>query len=206
MKNIINYYNELLFEHIVNCHTKNDMEKYKDEVWNMLQESYKYCGGIAGVESVDDIINDSTLWKLTRRTDKITAVIIYSNKRSGRKICCIAQDGSEQGKKDLKKMLKEDGMFVDRETWGEFSGAAASTALNQGMMQIPSDIAEIIMVGKKFIDKKEDGYFYTREIGGKQHIKIMLGNFKGQKFNAPENLIKQLKELAIKYFKEDEDK
>lgn len=204
MKSIKSFLESLILEHIVNCHTKTDMEKYKDQVWDILYKSYKYCGGIAGVNSIDDIIDDSTLWKLTRRGDTITSIIVYSNKRGGRKICCLGQNGTEQGKLDLKKMMNEDGLYPDRESWGEFSGAAACTALNQGMMPIPASIAETIMYGKKFLDTKADGFFYTREIGGKPHTKIMLGNFNKQKIDAPSNVITKLKELAKKYFNEEE--
>ena len=61
---------------------------------------------------------------------------------------------------------------------------------------------------KKFYDKKEDGYFYTRDIKGHNHTKIMMGNHLFYNHNVDEKLteedIQKFKKLAIKYAAEDE--
>ena len=54
----IKEHEEFINEHFVTLTKKEDMKKYADEVWDILQQSYKYCGGIAGINNVDELIDD----------------------------------------------------------------------------------------------------------------------------------------------------
>ena len=103
---------EFINEHFLTITDKNKMKEYGDDVWDMLQKAYAYIGGVAGADSIDDIINDTDMWKLVRRNGKITAIKAYKFKKGGRKANCCASDGTEQGKKDLMKIYKEDGERV----------------------------------------------------------------------------------------------
>ena len=38
------YASNLLLEHYLNAFEKEDMKKYADEVWKLLQKAYEYCG------------------------------------------------------------------------------------------------------------------------------------------------------------------
>lgn len=196
---------QFINEHFVNVFKKEDMKKYGDEVWKMLQDAYKYCGGVAGASSIDDIIEDTDMWKMVRRNGKITAVKIYKFKNGGRKANCAATDGTEQGIADMKKVYQEDGLLKDRKAYAEVSGKALSTCLNQGNIPLPAVVAKEIL--KKDLTPCEDGWFYTRKLGdGHEHHKLLVGNPPGvdkQEEPSPE-LIKQLKELARKYHEEDE--
>lgn len=51
---------------------------------------------------------------MVRRGNKITAIKIYSTKRGGRKGIVIATDGTDQGKKDIAKILEEDYKLKER--------------------------------------------------------------------------------------------
>lgn len=74
MKHLFEYINEqLINEHFVNVFNKNEMSKYVDEIWTLLQKSYEYCGGTAGMYSPKQLIDETTMWKLVRRNNKITA-------------------------------------------------------------------------------------------------------------------------------------
>ena len=198
---------QFITEHFVNAFNKEEMEKYGDVVWDMLQKAYAYCGGVAGAKSIKDIIDDSDMWKMVRRNGKITAVKIYKFKNGGRKAFCCATDGTEQGANDIRKIYKEDGLLKDRKAYGEYSGKSLSTALNNGNIPIPAVVAAEILKGKK-IEPCEDGWFYLRYLDdGNVHHKCMCGNPPGvdkQEEPSPE-LIKMLKELAKKYHKEDEE-
>lgn len=203
MKSLTQYLNEaLICERFLNAFNKEDMRKYADEVWDLLQKAYAYCGGMAGMDSVDQLIDETDMWKMVRKNGKIVAVNTYSNKRSGRKICYGGQDGSEAGKMAFKKILEEDFKLKERESWAEVSGAMEVTALKQGAMPIPAYIAELIMKDKKFDSIHKDGFHYTRKIGGEPHAKLMVGNFAGKEFKADNNLIDELintaKELGKK--------
>ena len=196
---------QFINEHFVNVFKKEDMKKYGDEVWKMLQDAYKYCGGVAGANSIDDIIEDTDMWKMVRRNGKITAFKAYKLVDRGRKANCAATDGTDQGVADMKKIYKEDGLLKDRNAYQEVSGKACSTCLNQGAIPIPAALAKDIL--KKDLTPCEDGWFYVRKLGdGNEHHKLLCGNPKGvdgQEEPSPE-LIKQLKDLAKKYHEEDE--
>ena len=203
MKKLFEYINEqLINEHFVNVFNKNDMSKYADEIWTLLQKSYEYCGGMAGMDSPQQLIDETTMWKLVRRNNKITAGIVYNDKRGGRKMCYCFNDGTEEGIKDCKKIMQEDSILPERQAWGEFSGKAVSTMFNQGAMPIRADIAKEIMKDKKFIKIQPDGYYYVREIGGHPHTKLMMGNPRGKVY-VPEEVRKELKALAKKYDSDD---
>ena len=178
MKSLTQYLNEaLICERFLNAFSKEDMRKYADEVWDILQKAYAYCGGMAGMDSVEQLIDETDMWKMVRKNGKIVAVSTYSNKRSGRKICYGGQDGSEEGKIAFKKILEEDFKLKDRQSWAEVSGPMEVTALKQGAMPIPAYIAELIMKDKTFDNIHKDGFHYTRMIGGEPHTKLMVGNF-----------------------------
>lgn len=79
-----------------------------------------------------------------------------------------------------------------------------SVELKNGAMPIPSSVAKEVMKDKKFLEFKDDGYFYVRMIGGDPHTKIMMGNYKGIRNECPEEVLQKVKELAKKYSEEDE--
>lgn len=204
MKNISEYINEqLLLEHFVNCHRPDEMKKYADDVWKILTKSYEYCGGMAGMNSVEQLIDETSLWKLVRRNNEIVACSVYNKKRGGRKACYAGTNGTEEGIRGLKKIMQEDNLLPDRQAWGEFSGKSVSTMFNQGAMPIRAEIAREIMKDKEFIEIKPDGYYYTRKIGGHPHTKLMMGNPTGEKIDVPEEVRQKLKELARKYDADD---
>ena len=199
MKDLREY---LITEHFVNCKTSEDMNKYAKEVWDILVDSYKYCGGMAGMDSVEQLIDETTFWKLVRKGGKIIACTVYTDKRGGRKACYAGTNGTEEGVLGLKKIMQEDNLLPDRQAWGEFSGKAVSTMFNQGAMPVKAEIAKEIMKDKEFIEIKPDGYYYKRMIGGHPHTKLMMGNPKG-KVDVPEEVRQKLKELARKYDADD---
>lgn len=197
---------QFINEHFLTVKSKEDMKKYADEVWDILQKSYAYIGGIAGVNSIDDIIEDTDLWKLVRRGDKITAIKAYKMKNGSRKANCCGSDGTEQGRKDILKIYSEDNLMKDRNSYGEYSGKAVSTVLKTGGIPVPATVAAEILEGKE-ITPCEDGWFYERKLGdGKIHHKLMIGNLPGKHDDEKpsDELIAMLKELARKYYAIDE--
>ena len=205
------YASNLLLEHYLNAFKKEDMKKYADEVWKLLQKAYEYCGGMAGMDSVDQLIDETDIWKLVRKEGRIVAVMTYSTKRSGRKQCYGGAEKSDIGKQAFVSLLKEDFKRKEREAWAEMSGAMEVTSLKNGGMPIPAYIAQLIMKDKKFDKILDDGYHYVRMIGGEPHTKIMIGNFKnGDKWDAPKELLDELittaKEIGAKEKEERENK
>lgn len=203
MKNLTDFISEaLLTEHFVNCKTDEEMRKYGDIVWKILQKAYEYCGGIKNVDGPEDLIKDTHLWKLYRKDNEIKAVICYTDRKGGRKMCLLGQDGSDEGRKMLKKMMEDDFNLKDRQTWVGVSGKAAITALKHGGIPVPSDIA-VKFMGSKC--KPYDEYWYNRPIKGadgkiENHLKIMVGNPPGyEQIEAPQELIDKLIKQAAEF-------
>ena len=207
MKNITIYIQEqLITEHFVNCKTDEEMQKYAAVVWKLLQKAYEYCGGIKNVDSPEQLIKDTHLWKLYRKDGDIKAVIVYSDRKGGRKMCLLGSDGSEDGRKMLKKMMEDDFKLKDRQSWVGVSGKAAITALKHGGIPVPSEIAcDIMNGGKPGKCKPYDEYWYNRPIKNdkgetENHLKIMVGNPPGhESIEAPQELIDKLIQQAVEF-------
>ena len=58
------------------------MKKWAPQVWQLLNDAYKYCGGLKGMNSIEQLINETDIWKIVRRGDKVTAAVTYSTKRA----------------------------------------------------------------------------------------------------------------------------
>lgn len=168
-----------LFESYVNALTQDDMQKYAHEVWDILEKSYAYCGGLLGMKDVQQLISESDMWKMVRRSGKIVCVVVYSFKRGGRKMCYGGTDGTPQGKSDFYKIMSEDINMLDRKAWAEVSEKMEYLYLKNGAVPIPNTIAKQIMSDKEFVSLDPDGYHYIRSIGGILATKMMVGNFTG---------------------------
>ena len=86
-----NFREERLQERFVNIFTKKPedffkLQKYKQTVYDMIQNGYKSIGGAAGLGDVDDLVNDSDFWKLNLKNGKVEGVVVYTMKRGGRKV------------------------------------------------------------------------------------------------------------------------
>lgn len=74
---------------------KDMKEKYKNEVWDLIQDSYSAIGGIkgSGFSSPDDMIENIPFWKVYTKNNKVLMVVLYKEK-SGRKLVALGIDGS----------------------------------------------------------------------------------------------------------------
>lgn len=168
-----------LNESYINAFEPKDMSKYIDEVWSILEYSYKEIGGTSLIAADKrELMETSDMWKMVRRNGKIVAVQIYTFKRGGRKAIACGTNGSIEGKQGLYDIIKEDIKLYDRNAWVEVSGKMEFINIKFGAHPIPAKIAQEILHDKIFTSIDEDGFHYTRLIGGKPIRKIMFGNFK----------------------------
>ena len=165
----------LLLERYVNLTNDNQKREYAEVVWDMLQNSYKKIGGYRGTQNVEELIKDSSLWKLVRKNNKIVAASIYKDLR-GRKSIAAATDGTEEGKKALLSIWLED-LKLNR-SWSEVSGATEHMKLKHGFKPISNKYAEEIL-GKQVLSLNDDGIHYTRMIGGVPYEKAIIGYIPG---------------------------
>jgi len=157
-----------------------EREKHRVEIHHMLQKAYSHpdIGGYGGNESGSKKESDAihhdishSVIKATKRDGKITAVNLYK-KQHGRKSIASATDNSEQGKKDWKKTKLED--HEQKRAWGEVSGKAEHLQKKMGIPVIPANKVGSLL--GKDIKIHGDGEHYSRDIGGKEHTKVVMGH------------------------------
>ena len=80
-----------------------------DEVLSMARENYKRAGGIKGdgVNSPEELVASTKLWKIIRRNNKMIGGILYKD-RGGRKGVLMFHDKSDQAKRDIAKLIEDD--------------------------------------------------------------------------------------------------
>lgn len=162
---------EILNERVLNLFQPDDRLKYADEVWAMLQLSYKKAGGFLSADDIPDLIRKTNLWKLVRRHGKTTACSLYRDLH-GRKTIASGTDGTPQGKSDY-NMIKYDDARLER-AWAEVSGAPERIMQKAGMRPLPAKFAGLL-TGKEILEVNDDGFHYTRNISGELHEKIIYG-------------------------------
>lgn len=201
---------ELLLERFVTIlptDSENDKLKCAEKIWPIIDDAYRYIGGLAGIKTFDAFVKefvynekDEFLWKYVKRGSEITAVIIYKIKNNHRKSVAMACQNTSQGANDLDMILSEDMRIRNRGAWAEVSGKALGKFLNMGVIIIPNKLANVLLPGKN-IEPLEDGYFYKRFIKGEMHVKMLVGfpptDIEGEK-PTPE-MIANLKKLSKEY-------
>ena len=174
---------DYLFEAILNEHYVNlfkqdkrdEMDKVKDEVFEILQKSYEKAGGMAGINTPDDLIDDTDFWKLCRRNGKIVVAFCYSLKRGGRKTCYGGCDMTDEGKREMIKLMKADLDQSGRMFWAEVSGAVEHIYVDKlHCTMVPAELAKKLLSDKKFDKIDPDGYHYSRNIAGEQFKKVIV--------------------------------
>ncbi len=165
---------KLITERYVNLF-KDDLRKHIDEVWNILQFSYRGLeGGFATASSKEDLINKTWLTKCVRKDGKIVACKLYSDK-FGRKSIAGGTDGTSSGKAALFKMCDED-MSMKR-AWCEVSGKMEKVLARSGAVPI-SNVFAAALTKKPILSYNPDGLHYVREIGGHLYEKVIFA-YKG---------------------------
>lgn len=180
----------LLTETYINVFDEKSKRKYIDDVWDILQSSYAKIGGIhgSGFSSKQDMIDNMPFWKLARVGGKIVAVAIYKDKK-GRKRVAAGTDGSREGKTAFADIASSD--LSQGRSYSELSGPSLVFVKKRykGDLQKhlikPQDVEAILGTKIEYPVGDQDAevllhpelkdYFYTREIGGGSHTKLMLG-------------------------------
>ena len=182
----------ILLERFINLFDDKEKQKYANEVWELLQSSYKKIGGLkgAGFNSQEDMIKNIPFWKLAKKNGKIVAVAMYKD-RQGRKRVAIATDGSQEGKDQLEIITRED--VTSKRSFAEVSGSSLNFILKRWkggditkFMYTPQEVQKILKddeIHYPVSDKDHEviahpelkKYFYQRDIGGHLHTKLMIG-------------------------------
>lgn len=148
---------------------------YSDIIWNMLQETYLYVGGIKsnGFKDKNDMIQNIPIWKIGFQNQEIVAFTLYKY-RYGKKAVAGASNKSKVGKKEFIELCVDD----LKDSWKEVSGKVLlSIQKNLGDSFtdyiLPSFEVKERLFNKEIIDI--DGFYYKRKIGDEWMTKLSIG-------------------------------
>ena len=186
-------FKKFLQERFINLlHDDPRKHQYAHEVHGMLQKAYEKIGGIqgSGFRSPEDMVKNIPMWKLHKKGGKIRGAVLYKD-TNGRKSVATATDGSEEGKKGVAEIYRDD--VVRGRAYGERSASALSfTKKVVGAEHLKKHIIPYHHVQKTLGNDTEirrpphddpeiqrhpefKDHFYQRQIGGHWHTKLMFG-------------------------------
>lgn len=162
-----------IVESFKNVFDTKTMEKYVDEVWQLLVDSYSYLNeGFIVFSDKKYMIDNSYFWKLMIKNNEVKAVIIYKNRGNIRKSVAF---GSKKGEfpyivnmiiSDLDRAIMEVSSKLEKNIIRHLGGYDSKYI-------IPNTEAEKII--NKPIKPLDDGIHYTREFAGKTYTKMLIG-------------------------------
>lgn len=181
-----------LDEHFINLLPGDEEKKrqYAPQVHAMLNKAYAKIGGIAGsgFETPDAMVDKIHMWKLHVKDGAIKAVKMYKDHSiGGRKSVAMATDETPEGKAALGRMVKDD--IVTKRSYSEISGSVLGTA-KKGVKDLQKYVLPLNRVRElqkgdtitpaahddaEVIKNKDLHGFYSRNIGGEPHTKLMAG-------------------------------
>ena len=170
----------------------NDITK---DIFDMIDKTYKNIGGYPDFKKSTDLPDNHTDWYAADvDKDPDADITTFGKSKAGNfKLTGAASDGSEPAKafliNKLGKLMKTSGNYA------EASDALAHVLITRKKVPYVADAESIqkLLPGKSFTfigehpDGKYPGYngWYTRNIAGKELLKIILGNPKGVKVESP---------------------
>lgn len=169
-----------LTEAYKNLFTKEDKEKWLDEVFDILQSSYAAIGGIKtnGIKTKEEALTSPLMWKISVRDGKVKTATIYKDDGTGRKMVLVGTDGSKEAKTELKKIVYQD-LF---RSYGEISDDLEKFITRNfpkdiKKFSIPNtEVCNQLKFGEfKIPETDNDGFHYDRKIGKHWHRKLMIG-------------------------------
>lgn len=170
---VISGYNAIyLMESYKNLFQKDDMWKYASDVFKILEESYAKIGGL-NIGSIDELIDESDMWKLYIKDGIVKLVFIYKDK-NGRKLIAVGTDGSQEAKRILIKDIKHDLGRSYVEASGSLEKLINHIIGDDNKFKIPSS-EMLSLTGKIPSNIDPDTYHYDRKIGEKTHTKALYG-------------------------------
>ncbi len=160
----------IITEHIINVNDRDEKLNYVDEVWRLIELSYAKIGG-SNFRDKDDLIDDTNLWKLKKLNGKIIAGRIYKDKSGLNKSIAAFTNKTVSGIKSLYDIISTD--IKRGRSYGEVSGKMEELSILK-FNAVPVESKYVSKILNKEIIPDEDGYHYTRMIGGKPHTKILV--------------------------------
>jgi len=172
-------FSEFLTERVLNLIKPEDKLKHIDVVSDIIHSSYASIGGFKNISDKDDLKHElermaqnKGIWKLVKRGDDIVSASLYKQTPMGRKGLATGAIKDPRGKEGVYQVKKDD--VRTGRAYVEVSGKMEHIMIKKfGAKPIPAEHAQKIL--GKDVQPSEDGFHYTRELGGHQHEKILVG-------------------------------
>jgi len=151
-----------------------------DEVYALLLSAYANVKGGLHFASVDELISQTSQWRVIYLDGDIVSVIIYKAKRGLKMVAMAISDTLDYSlRTHIKTMLRYIFRLTFRNSWMEVSEGAERFILKvAGERFIISNTLAEQLTGKKILALDDDGIHYYREINGVVKRKIIIGTFK----------------------------
>lgn len=149
-------------------------EKYLDKVYAILEESYSKVEGGLNFESKQDLLKNTSVWKLMFCAEKLIGVVVYKSKLGLKLVALgLVKAYKELAIKRLYRILKSN---LTR-TWMEISEGFEKFVLKiSGVERFihANNVAEAF-TQKQIIEQCADGVHYKRDINGVIKTKLIVG-------------------------------
>lgn len=160
--------------HIIQLHQPQQMQAYRQQVWQLLAESYARVTGGLNYTCAEELISTSARWKLALHGGRVVAVTIYKAKK-GLKLVAMAacRQARDWGRRALINIIRQD----LRHCWMELSEQAEHFVLKYcgGHRFIIHNSLVPHLLDKPVTPFEQDGFHYCRTIQGQSKLKIAVG-------------------------------
>ena len=184
------------FMNLIGAVNQPTRDKYRDQVWDILQKSYAGIGGIKGSGFKDPQDMDNIpMWKLIMLNGEVQGVIMYKDKQ-GRKAVAIGSNGSQYAKDKIEDIYRNDltrsyseksksalGFMMKKTPWDRLKQYMIRPDMVRHIMG--EDIIPISSLAREDwpLDAQVSinnypqllDYGYLRELGGELVFKVMTG-------------------------------
>lgn len=153
---------------------KSDMQRYLDQVWLLLVDSYEKVTGGLHYSSPQSLLEDTQRWRLVIHYGRVIAVTIYKAKR-GWKLVAMAKckANGERARRALKRLIQAD---LPR-CWMELSERAEDFVIGYcgGHKFVVHASLATNLLDKSVSPALADGFHYKRIVAGVLKAKVIVG-------------------------------
>lgn len=151
-----------------------------DDVFTILQDTYKNIIGGLHFKNKNELINNTDLWKVIYLEENIVGIVIYKAKKGLKMVALgISSFLCAKSKSLIKNMLIYIFKLTFSNTWMEVSeGLEEFIIKNGGKQFFVKNTLAAKLTGKTILSLDSDGYHYLREVNGIMKTKVIVGTAK----------------------------
>ena len=164
---------------IVSIQDRDEFNKWSNDVWDMLVSSYESNGGLKTYRNHSDFCKKKPIIELVLNdNNELLSCATYRRIENSLKMVACGCDQSEEGKKALQHIIKNNIENSDLHYWAEVSGAIEHYFKKHNGYPMPNTLAsEILNINESELTLLNDFVHYERPIGQNREIfaKMIFG-------------------------------